>query len=146
MASTQVETRARSSTRDNVAGSSSLPVAASQSVAPSVSAAPVQVLGRSYTIFLENLVPYENVLNDPEASSLTVESARVEVLATLARERGEIEYLATLVRNRRRMGRRLVEKLDAEIADLGGVLLSEVPSSPEVVVVDDEEDGLGDEE
>ena len=144
MTSTQVETCARSSTRDAIAGPSSLSITAGSSGAPSTSATPLQIIGKSYTIFLENLVPYEHVLKDAEVTSLAVESARLEVLAILTREKGEIEYLTTLVRNRRHMGRSLIAKLDAEIAAQEGVLLSEVPSSPEGVI-DDEEDVLGDE-
>ena len=88
------------------------------------------VVGRSYHMFMENMVPFESVLNDGSSSLIMVESARIDLRAMLDRERGDIEYLYGLVRNRRRMGRGLLGRLDDRIAELSEDFYGELSVSP----------------
>ena len=125
---TRVAGPGTSSTRTATAGPSSQPMSAIPSFggwtvgSRSGGGAP----GRSYSIFLEDLVGSGEVLLDDGASLVTLEAARIEVHSILQRENGEIRFLDGLVRNRRHLGRRLLERLDERIAEMDGTLFSEL--------------------
>ena len=85
--------------------------------------------GRVHHLHLQSMVPDEAVLSDLDRTALAVESCRLDVFAILEREKAELKSMIALVENRRYVGRALLERLDAEIAELSGVLLDEISSS-----------------
>lgn len=99
---------------------------------PGVPISSFPLLSRTHHLYLETFVPFGAVLGDPDRTSLSIECSRAEVQAFMEREIATLNTIVRLVRNRRRIGKALLEKMDAEIAALDGVLLDELAGSSDL--------------
>ncbi|KAF9648774.1 hypothetical protein BDM02DRAFT_3128859 [Thelephora ganbajun] len=110
--------------------------------APSL--ASISAPSHTASLLMESVVPFQNVLSDPDRTSDSLGLAQLKLRGILRREHGEVRYLAGLVKDRRVFCAPLLAHMNREARRLGGDATDDLSDgSSNVDVVSDIE---GDEE
>jgi hypothetical protein len=96
-----------------VPSSSRAPVLTSLPVAESSAAA-----GKTFAIFMEDLLVYEHALNNPDRTSLGLELSAAELRRILVREHADAGAMVQLFNTRAKLIERLLDDYDGEISRL----------------------------
>ena len=83
-------------------------------------------MGKTHSLFLEDVQGYDELLKDEEVSAMTLEDTGIEVHGILKCEKGELDALVTRVRQRHYMLKSLIGRLDAALAEVNGTLMDEL--------------------
>ncbi|KAF9642346.1 hypothetical protein BDM02DRAFT_3193432 [Thelephora ganbajun] len=125
--------------RRTTATTSSQPGVAVQGSASDIPA--YLALGCNPSIFLENLLMFQNTLSDPNRTSTSLELVRIELRGVMRQESGEARYFAGLVRDRRILVTSLLTQVEQELLRAGGETLESLSEGgSEADGTDDDDD------